>query len=127
MTALGQSNAIEVSKPLPCPFCGSAPDVMELSSIGLRVGFKVACTTVAGCACCPETRVHATHAAAVKAWNTRADPVRAALAVPGVADALAWAMRTYTLTDEYGALRADATGAMHDALRTLADAARGSK
>ena len=79
MTALGQSNAIEVSKPLPCPFCGSAPDVMELSSIGLRVGFKVACTTVAGCACCPETRVHATHAAAVKAWNTRADPVRAAL------------------------------------------------
>lgn len=85
MTALGQSNAIEVSKPLPCPFCGSAPDVMELSSIGLRVGFKVACTTVAGCACCPETRVHATHAAAVKAWNTRADPVRAALAVPGMA------------------------------------------
>ena len=84
MTALGQSNAIEVSKPLPCPFCGSAPDVMELSSIGLRVGFKVACTTVAGCACCPETRVHATHAAAVKAWNTRADPVRAALAVPGL-------------------------------------------
>lgn len=45
----------------------------------------------------------------------------------GVADALAWAMRTYTLTDEYGAMRADATGAMNDALRALADAARGSK
>ena len=63
----------------------------------------------------------------IAAWNTRADPVRAALAVPGVADALAWAMRTYTLTDEYGALRADATVAMDAALRTLADAARGSK
>lgn len=55
------------------------------------------------------------------------DPVHAVLAVPGVADALAWAMRTYTLTDEYGAMRADATGAMNDALRALADAARGSK
>lgn len=66
--------------------------------------------------------------AGAEAIEARAsDPVRAALAVPGVADALAWAMRTYTLTDEYGAMRADATGAMNDALRALADAARGSK
>lgn len=123
MTALGQSNAIEVSKPLPCPFCGSAPDVMELSSIGLRVGFKVACTTVAGCACCPETRVHATHAAAVKAWNTRADPVRAALAVPGVADLLWFIEVNPHVMSTPGADRNNLIAA----LRTLLDAARGTR
>lgn len=116
--------------PLPCPTCRTNRLVATRETRDDRwATFCIDTTcwihTSAPCG------VGETKDASIRAWNAlvapKPDPVRAALKVPGVADALAWAARTYTLTDDYGAVRADATGAMNDALRALADAARGSK
>ena len=59
-------------KPKGCPFCGEMPDVNEMAAAGIRVGWRVACSGVAGCATCPETRVEATREDAIARWNTRA-------------------------------------------------------